>query len=212
MNFSLKNAPESNFNKNNTNSETTPRVAYQKPGIEDNLVVQSVTLGFSSLNKVPFIQLNTVNTKGEIGKSNRMWLSTTKNKNLDGSEKSMTGFDITARNIVDLIVVTHNISRDEAKQIELVPEGESNTEKIHQLLINKLSNLLVGRPFRGKFKGEQARRQDGTPGSVYATLDLVESMTVSKEESRLRFSQERDVKLLEETTTTTDSKNEDLPF
>jgi len=210
-NFNLSDAPESNVN--NADKKT-----YQKPGIYENVVISGVSLGSSSLNKIPYLELQTVGPNGELGKSNRMWLSTTVGKNLDGSPKKTSGWGVTARNIVMILQATHNITREEATAIQLVPENETNTEKIHAILVNKLSTLLVGRPFRAKFKGEQSKpRPDGTPGLVFATLDLVESMSTPKDQSTLRFDPSRDIKLYEGYVEVTDNiessaKKSDLPF
>lgn len=186
-NYSLSNAPERTSYKN----ENAKFATYQKPGIEDNVTVTKVSLGASSLNKVPYLELETTNSKGEIGKSTRMWLSTTKNKNFDGSEKKLTGWDITARSIVDLITATHNITREEAKAIELVSSEETNKEKLHVSIQNKVSSLLIGKPFRAKFRGEQTMEN----GPIWTYLDLVESMSVPKENSILYFNPQRDIEM-----------------
>jgi hypothetical protein len=216
MNFNLNDAPESNFPV--TNTTNTPKSTYQKPGIYDNVRITEVVLGASSLNKIPYLELRTAGDNGELGKSNRMWLSTTIGKNLDGSPKKTSGWGITARNIVDLIIATHNVTRDEAKS--MIDITEENKEKAQQMLVNKISNLLVGRPFRAKFKGEQGKpREDGSAGLVFATLDLVESMNIPKESSVLRFDSVRDVKAYTawnspaETESNTNSVEQDsLPF
>lgn len=190
-NFNLNDAPESNVNNSDKKS-------YQKPGIYDNVVISGVTLGKSSLRNIPYLELQTVGPNGELGKSNRMWLSTTIGKNMDGTDKKTSGWGVTARNLIMILEATHNITREEAKAIQLVPENETNLEKQHAMLVNKVSTLLIGRPFRAKFKGEQSKpRPDGTPGLVFATLDLVESMNVPKDQSTLRFDTNRDIKLYE---------------
>lgn len=215
-NFDLNAAPESTNNNGNVDKKI-----YQKPGICDNTVVTGVVLGASSLNKVPYLELQTVGPNGELGKSNRMWLSTDIGKNIDGSLKKTSGWGVTARNIIMILEATHNITRDEAKAIQLVPENPVDEngkakyakEQIHNMLATKLSTLLVGRPFRAKFKGEQSKpRPDGTPGLIFSTMDLVESMNVPKEQSFLRFDAARDIKLYENAPVNAGVANDDLPF
>lgn len=210
-NFNLNDAPEKT---NNTNYE---KKAYQQPGIYDNVKITEVVLGKSSLRSIPYMQLKTVGPNGELGRSNNMWLSTTVGKNLDGSPKKTSGWGVTARNLIEMIVATHNISHEEARAIQLVPDNENNTEKLHALLVNKVSALLIGKPFRGKFKGEQGKpREDGTPGLIYTTLDLVESMNIPASESKLRFDPAKDIKMYEGVETIqgneTEAETEKSPF
>lgn len=203
MNFNLNDAPEPNVNTNINIKQ------YQKPGIFDDVRVTEVVLGASSLNKVPYLEIRTVGANGEIGKSNRMWLSNTIGKNLDGTPKKTSGWGVTQRNLLDLIMATHNISREEAKP--KLDVSDENKEKAYQKLVDTVSRLLVGKPFRGKFKGEQGKpREDGSAGAIFATLDLVESMNVPKESSSLRFDVTRDVKAHISHAVSAD--NSDLPF
>jgi hypothetical protein len=163
---------------------------YQKPGIFDNIRITEIKFGRSSVKGSPYVLMHTVGENGEVGKSNRMWLTTEKGQNPDGSFKSQSGWSITAKNIVDLICATHDMPRSQAELIELVPSNESNIDKQYESLVNTISTLLIGKPFRGKFKGEQS-----ASGTVYATLDKVESMKIPKVSSGLRFSEQYDIKL-----------------
>ena len=127
--------------------------------------------------------------------------------------KKTAAWDITARNINDLICCTHNISRDEAKAIELVSSNETNQEKQISMLVDKLSSLLVGRPFRAKFKGEQTKEG----GTVFSTLDRVESMNVPSVATGLKFNLDKDIKMFLSPDKVNSSigtavKNDDLPF
>jgi hypothetical protein len=123
-----------------------------------------------------------------------MFLSTTV-----GEGKQTSAWAITARNLVDLIVATHGVSEAEAKGMIKV-ENE-------QQLINKVSALLVGKPFRAKFKGEE-----GAKGGVFASLALVESMKVSP--TTLKFNPEKDIKKYTGPAVTTSAPAVDanLPF
>lgn len=150
---------------------------YQEPGIFDNVKISDIKLGETSVNKVSYIELHTVGDKGALGKSNKMFLST------DVKEgKKMSAWSITARNLVDLISITNNTSEEEAK-------GAIKGVESKEQLVSKLSAILVGKPFRAKFKGEISEK-----GLTFATLDSIESMSTPKEQSRLRFNPDRDIK------------------
>lgn len=150
---------------------------YQEPGIFENVKISDIKIGETNLNKVTYMELHTVGEKGALGKSNKMFLSTDVKPG-----KKMSAWSITARNIVDLITVTNNISEEEAKGSI---KGIDNKEQ----LVAKLSAILVGKPFRAKFKGEVSEK-----GLTFATLDSVESMSIAKDQSKLRFNPDRDIK------------------
>lgn len=183
MNFSLKQ------DENTTNSNGSPRVEYQKPGIYDNVRVTEVILGKSTIKGSPFIQLKTVGQNGEVGRSTSMYLNTT-----IGEGKKMAAWDMTKKNIADLILATNNISKQEIETIELVPANTTESvEKQYEMLAQKVSSLIVGKPFRAKFKGEQSQT-----GTIFATLDKAENMQVPKLASSLRFNEATDIKLFEQ--------------
>lgn len=162
------------FDLNNATEKSTGPI-YQRPGISDNVKVSKVSTDKTLTNKVPYLQLDTIGENGEVGKSTRMFLSTEKKEG-----KKTSAWAVTARNLVDLISVTHNVSEDEAKAMIKVESIEA--------LVLKLSAILVGRPFRAKFKGTQTAK-----GAIIAELAGVESMNVSREETRLRFDEVRDI-------------------
>jgi len=175
------------FNLKQEESQNTSKYPeYQKPGVHDNIVVTAVVLGKSQIKQTPYILLETKGQNGEVGKSNKMYLSTTPSEG-----KTMAAWNMTSKNILDLIVATHNISRDEAESIELVPNNIESIEEQYQMLSNKVSELLVGKPFRGKFKGVQTKEN----GPVYSTLDKVESMNVPRSATGLRFNESLDIEL-----------------
>lgn len=170
----------------NSNQSGSQQTTYQTPGIFENIKITEIKFGKSSVKQTPFIQMVTVGQNGEIGQSNRMYLST-----LKGEGKQTAAWNITAKNIVDLICATHKMARQDAENIELVPANEENIDKQYDMLVNKVSSLLVGRPFRGKFKGDQTKEN----GLIYATLDRVESMDIPRVSTGLRFSEDKDIKL-----------------
>jgi len=181
MSFSLK--------QEEGTQSTSKYPEYQKPGIYENVKITEIKFGRSSVKQSPYILMSTLGQNGEVGKSNRMWLTTEKSANPDGSLKPQTGWSITAKNIVDLICATSDMPRSQAEAIELVPSKEENIEKQYESLVNTVSELLIGKPFRGKFKGEES-----ATGTIYATLDKVESMNIPKQVSGLRWNPEYDIK------------------
>lgn len=191
----------SQFNLQDASESQLSTVNYQKVGVYDNIKITEVVLAETSVNKVPYIELKTIGQNGEVGRSNKMFLSTDTKPG-----KTTSAWAITARNIVDLLVNTHNINRDEAKALIAV----DNTQQ----LVTKLSALLIGKPFRAKFKGEEGQK----PGVIYPTMDITESMKVPIAETRLSFNPDRDIKKYQgpvaATIETVDSinGNDNLPF
>lgn len=160
----------------NLNEATDKKTAtYQQPGISDNVVVTEVLLEKSNVKQSPYLRLVTKGENGEQGTSGRMYLSTNV---ADG--KRISAWAITARNLVDLIMATHNVDEATAKTY-------INDVASEQALVNKISALLVGKPFRAKFKGEE-----GQKGGIFATLAQVESMGVTS--TKMRFNADKDIK------------------
>lgn len=183
-------------------SEKSKGPVYQRPGIEDNVRISKVSIEETSLNKVKYLQLETTNSRGEIGKTTRMFLSTDTKPG-----KKCSGWSISARNLADLIGVTHNVDDETAKGMINITEG-SEQEKINKL-VNKVSALLVGKPFRAKFRGEETRS-----GAIIAEIQAVESMNVAAENTRLRFDATKDIKKYEGSATVSQTAEVagDLPF
>ena len=96
MNFSL--------NVDDSSNEMSNNVSYQKPGVYENVKVTEIISGKSNVKQTPYIRMKTVNQNGEVGQSAYMYLSSEK-----GEGKKIAAWDITARNINDLICCTHNI-------------------------------------------------------------------------------------------------------
>jgi hypothetical protein len=157
------------------------QASFQKPGIYENVKVVDVLLEKSSQKQVLYLKLVTSGQNGETGYSTKMFLSTTV-----GEGKKTSAWSITARNLADLICATHNIEDAKAKEMIAV-------ETVDQL-VSKVSALLVGRPFRAKFKGEEGSNGNGT---IFASLDRVESMQIAAENTNLRFDAARDIKKYE---------------
>lgn len=189
----------SQFDLKEANESQVSTVNYQKVGVYDNVKITEVVLAETSVNKVPYIELKTIGQNGEVGRSNKMFLSTDVKPG-----KTTSAWAITARNIVDLLVNTHNITRDEAKAMIAVDNA--------QQLVTKLSALLIGKPFRAKFKGEEGQK----PGVIYPTMDITESMQVPAAETRLSFNPDRDIKKYQGPAASLESigtsQASDLPF
>jgi len=164
MNFDLNAATEKNEKK------------YQEPGIS-TIEFTDVLLEKTNKNSVSFIRLVTRNIEnGAIGQSSQMFLSTDIKPG-----KKMAAWNVTARNIVDILVNAHNTDEATAKSMIVV-----SSEKDLQI---KLSALLTGRKVRAKFKGETSSK-----GNVFAILAQTESLNVPAEQSKLRFNPETDIK------------------
>lgn len=184
----------------NQASEGSVQVNYQKTGIFDNVTVSEVVLEKTAANNVPYMRLVTKGADGAIGSSSRMFLSTEVREG-----KKTSAWSITARNIVDLIKATHNVDDDTAK-------GMITNINSQEALVQKVSALLVGKPFRAKFKGVTSSK-----GLIYAELGQAESMRTTP--TNMKFNVERDIKPYEGTVVVTSKENvgstssiDDLPF
>jgi hypothetical protein len=115
--------------------------------------------------------------------------------------KKMAAWNVTARNLVDILMSAHNVTEAEAKAMIVVETKEQ--------LVAKLSALLVGRKVRAKFKGETSQK-----GYVFAILAQTESIAVTPENSRLKFDPSRDIEAFKgiPSEVTTAEVKEDLPF
>lgn len=174
MNFDLNQASEGQ----KQTTYTGPK--YQRPGIVDGVAVTAVSLNKTSVNNVDYLLLETISPDGAVGKSNKMFLSTDVKPG-----KKTSGWGVTARNIINMLTVTHNIDEDAAKALFGTPASKEDIVKI-------LTPLLVGKPFRAKFKGEEGRT-----GAIYAELAGVESMNIPTTETRLKFNPEKDIQKYE---------------
>lgn len=197
MSYSLKGKEKGEPSKS---ANEKPRIEWQTPGIWDNVRISEIKQGKSSIKGSPYIQLMTIGANNEVGTSSKMYL------NMIPSEgKTRSAWDVTCDNIVELLMATHNISRSEAEAMDdLVPDNEPNVDKQREILVLKLSTLLVDRPFRAKFKGEQTKEN----GIVYATLDRVETMNIPRVTTRLRFDPSKDIKMFNQPVESGDG----LPF
>ena len=180
------------FNLNEASEKSTPK--YQEPGIS-TVEFTEVLLGETNANKIPYIKLVTKNQEGGIGQSSQMFLSTDVKPG-----KKMAAWNVTARNIVDILVNAHNCDEATAKSMIAVESKEQ--------LVNKLSALLVGRKVRAKFKGETSQK-----GNVFAILAQTESLSITPDKSTLKFDPIRDIKPFAGVPNTSSAAVEqDLPF
>lgn len=179
----------------NQASEGNNGKQFQNTGIFDNVKVSEVVLEKTSKNQVSYMRLVTEGSNGEIGSSPKMFLST------DVKEgKKTSGWGVTARSLVDLLKATYNVTEEAAKA--MMPNVNSEQE-----LVQKVSTLLVGRPFRAKFKGTTNEK-----GYIYAELGQAESMRI--EPTKMHFDATRDIKAYSGPVTveTSVSSTSDLPF
>lgn len=190
MSFNLSDAGE---------QKVVNTIQYQRPGVYDNTVITKVNLGKASTGS-QYLQFETLGANGEIGKSPQMYLN-----NEAKSDGKPTAWSITARNLRNYIMNTHNVSVEDADQMI------QNVETAEQLQV-KVSALLVGRKFRAKFIAVQT-----STGKTIAELGGSESMIVPKEESRLRYDEVKDFRPYKGQIQTTDAtstveETSDLPF
>lgn len=185
-----------NFDLNAASEKSVPTgPQYQRPGIADNTRISKVSVEKTSVQQIDYLQLETTGPNGEVGKSGKMFLSTDTKPG-----KKTSAWSVTARNLTDLIMATHNVDEDAAKSMIKVNSVDE--------LVRVVSSLLVGRPFRAKFKGTQNEK-----GTVYAELSGVESMSVTPENTRLRFDASRDIIKYQPVAVATETKTtDDLPF
>lgn len=163
----------SKFNLNEASESSFPE--YQRPGI-CKVTFTEVKLDKTGKNSIPFIKLITKSESGAIGNSSQMFLSTEVK-----AGKKMAAWNVTARNLVNILKAARNCSEEEAKSLIVVDTQEQ--------LVAKLSALLIGREVRAKFKGETSEK-----GNVFAILAQTESITVPEPESILKYDPNFDIK------------------
>lgn len=186
------------FNLNAASEKLT--TTYQTPGIA-TVEFTEVLLEKTKANGVAFIKLVTKNENGDLGHSSQMFLSTDVKPG-----KKMAAWNVTARNLVDILTSAHNCDEPTAKDMIAATSEED--------LKNKLSARLVGRKVRAKFKGETSQK-----GNIFAILSQTESAQVPLEQSRLKFDKDRDIKPFQGVPQSNDQqsfetadKTKDLPF
>lgn len=182
------------FNLNEASEKN--QVNYQQPGISV-ITFAEVLQDKTKTNGIPFIKLVTKSEDGSIGSSSQMFLSTDIKPG-----KKMAAWNVTARNLVDILQSANNWTEEEAKASIAV----ANIDQ----LVTKLSALLVGKKVRAKFKGETSQK-----GNVFAILAQTESLQVDEAQSRLKFDADRDIKAFQGIPgepMVTENAKEDLPF
>lgn len=185
----------------NQASEGNVSLNYQTTGVHDNIMVSEVVLEKTSANQVDYMRLVTKGSAGEVGTSPKMFLGTEIKEG-----KKTSGWGVTARNLVDLIKATHNVDEETAKSMI---KGIASKEE----LAAKVSALLVGKPFRAKFKGVTTSK-----GTIIAELGQAESMRITP--TKMVFNALRDIKpysgpvesSLTDEPVADASQNEALPF
>jgi hypothetical protein len=199
MNFSLNDAEDNKVSK-----PRDPNTSYNAPGIYDNVVITDIKVD-TTPGRNHYIVPLTKSPEG-LGRSRKMYLNT------DVKEgKTTSAWKITARQIVEIIKATNNMDDAQAKNslgnLTLSADGVNiNAEE----LAAKLSAVIVGKPFRAVFHGEQRTNAEGIT-RVYTEMMYVESMTVAKEQSKLKFDPAIHIKNVNVNATTATQAG-DLPF
>jgi hypothetical protein len=200
MSFSLNDAEDNKVSK-----PRDPNTLYNAPGIYDNVVITDIKVD-TTPGRNHYIVPLTKSPEG-LGRSRKMYLNT------DVKEgKTTSAWKITARQIVEIIKASNNWDDTQAKNslgnLNLSADGVNiNAEE----LAAKLSAVIVGKPFRAVFHGEQRTNAEGVT-RVYTEMMYVESMNVPKAESKLKFDPAIHVKTVSVNTTTATATTGDLPF
>lgn len=200
MSFSLNDAEDNKVSK-----PRDPNTSYNAPGIYDNVVITDIKVD-TTPGRNHYIVPLTKSPEG-LGRSRKMYLNT------DVKEgKTTSAWKITARQIVEIIKASNNWDDTQAKNslgnLNLAADGVNiNAEE----LAAKLSAVIVGKPFRAVFHGEQRTNAEGVT-RVYTEMMYVESMNVPKAESKLKFDPTIHVKTVSVNTTPATATTGDLPF
>ena len=200
MSFSLNDAEDNKVSK-----PRDPNTSYNAPGIYDNVVITDIKVD-TTPGRNHYIVPLTKSPEG-LGRSRKMYLNT------DIKEgKTTSAWKITARQIVEIIKASNNWDDTQAKNslgnLNLAADGVNiNAEE----LAAKLSAVIVGKPFRAVFHGEQRTNAEGVT-RVYTEMMYVESMNVPKAESKLKFDPTIHVKTVSVNTTPATATTGDLPF
>jgi hypothetical protein len=203
MSFSLNDAEDNKVSK-----PRDPNTSYNAPGIYDNVVITDIKVDTPDGRNHYIVPL-TKSPEG-LGRSRKMYLNT------DVKEgKTTSAWKITARQIVEIIKAANNWDDTQAKNslgnLNLAADGVNiNAEE----LAAKLSAVIVGKPFRAVFHGEQRTNAEGVT-RVYTEMMYVESMNVPKAESKLKFDPTIHIKNVNVNTTATTATTagaNDLPF
>ncbi len=169
---------------------------YQEVGVWDNIRINTIMSGKSFTKQTPFIRIGTEGPNGELCESGDMYVST------DVKEGStLSAWSVTARKLVNLIMAVTGKSEDEAKAACKAADADD--------LAKKLSAILVGKPFRGVFYGEEIQGKEGKNNWVKAYFAIngtnkvkastnyaAESMKVAKSASKLKFDESKHVQKL----------------
>jgi hypothetical protein len=196
------------FNFNDAVEENKkPEVSYIKsPGIYENVKAVKTSIEETSKNNVPYLKITFETSTGDLGFSNKMFLGNDKEK-AEREGKKATGFQVTARNIINLVKATNNVDDETAK-------GMLGDPASHEELAQQVAALIVGKAFRAKFRGERDAK-----GRVWPYWAESESMRVEKDNSKLRYNEQYDIRNQQGVTVVEGTEainspegNDDLPF
>lgn len=129
---------------------------YQRAGVSEKVQITEFTINTNPSNGNKTISFKTINENGEIGSSKRLSLNTVVNEG-----KQTSGWKVTARTLINIIVAATGKSVDEAKAVL----DAKNEEE----LVSKLTKTLIGKAFRGLFSSKEYQ-----PGKFAIELFAVE--------------------------------------
>lgn len=187
---------------NNTGSNGGAMVTYLKPNIHE-LQFTKMSLEINQ-NGNKYINCELYNNDGQL--LTRQYYLTT-NKGVSGK----SAFDISMESLKKLSIAIEKETEYDAISVD----GDNWEES----MVKQLSAIYMGQWFRAKVKGEEVV---GKKGSFVKSLlsDAYESIKVPRADSRLKFSEDRDIKRLPAGTTTSSTTSavpaptgsDDLPF
>lgn len=159
-----------------------------QPGIH-RVKTDALEYGLSQNKNTPYIDWKVSDAAGSV-LSHRFYLSTTV-----GEGKTMSAWDIAKNQILQLVMASNNLDETTAKsKMPVVNSGEE--------LTNKLSAIVAGKEFRLKVNGQETLTATGKfIKSLFGTGNFAESLSILTEHSRLKYSDETNIKRLPATDT-----------
>lgn len=154
-----------------------------QPGIH-RVKTDTLEYGLSQNKNTPYIDWKVSDAAGSV-LSHRFYLSTTV-----GEGKTMSAWDIAKNQILQLVMASNNLDETTAKsKMPVVNSGEE--------LTNKLSAIAAGKEFRLKVNGQEILTATGKfIKSLFGTGNFAESLSILSDHSRLKYSDDTNIKRL----------------
>lgn len=128
---------------------------WQLPGIAEQVSITEFKIIENEQWNTKYLEFKTINENSQEGKSKRFSLNTTVS-----AGKSVSGWDVTAKNLLNIIMSATGKSLDEAREVLKADTVEK--------LVKNLENALIGKSFRGLF-GSREYQPDKFTFELYTT-------------------------------------------